>query len=199
DAELPADPYPPEVFDQKVQAVFDHIATAYGDDGTSVYDRDEQLDRAQARSGVALDTDDLAAVAEEVVERIRTDAEFAARVAAQLALTGGAPLRTLDELIATDEDFAVEFKSIARWDLRENQRSKAIEDAITKTIAGFLNCDGGTLLIGISPDREPVGLAHDYPHVRPQNGDGFVNWLTTHLIHALGHTPVSRKIGRAHV
>src|SRR5690606_2956887 len=38
DAELPADPYPPEVFDQKVQAVFDHIATAYGDDGTSVYD-----------------------------------------------------------------------------------------------------------------------------------------------------------------
>lgn len=196
DAELPADPYPPEVFDQKVQAVFDHIATAYGDDGTSVYDRDEQLDREQARSGVALDTDDLATVAEEVVERIRTDAEFAALVAAQLALPGGAPLRTIEELIDNDEDFAVEFKSTARWDLRENQRSKAIEDAITKTIAGFLNCDGGTLLIGISPDREPVGLAHDYPHVRPQNGDGFVNWLTTHLINALGHTPVTRTRAR---
>ena len=25
DAELPADPYPPEVFDAKVQAVFDHV------------------------------------------------------------------------------------------------------------------------------------------------------------------------------
>ena len=72
----------------------------------------------------------------------------------------------------------------------------AIEDAITKTIAGFLNCDGGTLLIGIGPDREPLGLAHDYPHVRPQNGDGFVNWLTTHLINALGHTPVTRTRAR---
>lgn len=38
DADLPADPYPPEVFDAKVQAVFDHIASAYGDDGHSVYD-----------------------------------------------------------------------------------------------------------------------------------------------------------------
>jgi type I restriction enzyme R subunit len=28
--------------------------------------------------------------------------------------------------------------------------------------------------------------------VKPPNGDGFVNWLTTHLINALGHTPVTR-------
>jgi len=27
--------------------------------------------------------------------------------------------------------------------------------------------------------------------VKPANGDGFVNWLTTHLINALGHTPVT--------
>ena len=38
DADLPADPYPPQLFDAKVQAVFDHVATAYGDDGHSVYD-----------------------------------------------------------------------------------------------------------------------------------------------------------------
>src|SRR6185437_2559532 len=37
DEGLPEDPYPPEVFDAKVQAVFDHVLTAYGDDGTSVY------------------------------------------------------------------------------------------------------------------------------------------------------------------
>ena len=37
DADLPADPYPPELFDAKVQAVFDHIVSAYGDDGSSVY------------------------------------------------------------------------------------------------------------------------------------------------------------------
>ena len=33
DADLPADPYPSVVFDTKVQAVFDHIVTAYGDNG----------------------------------------------------------------------------------------------------------------------------------------------------------------------
>ena len=71
-----------------------------------------------------------------------------------------------------------------------------MEDAVVKTVAGLLNADGGTLLIGIGPDRAPVGLDHDYPHVKPQNGDGFVNWLTTHLIHALGHTPVTRTRAR---
>ncbi|HMS14231.1 MAG TPA: hypothetical protein PKD80_14115 [Microthrixaceae bacterium] len=28
--------------------------------------------------------------------------------------------------------------------------------------------------------------------MKPQNGDGFVNWLTTHLINAVGHAPVTR-------
>jgi type I restriction enzyme, R subunit len=40
------------------------------------------------------------------------------------------------------------------------------------------------------------GLAHDYPHVKPPNGDGFVNWLTTHLANALGAAAVMRTRGR---
>lgn len=71
-----------------------------------------------------------------------------------------------------------------------------MEDAIVKTIAGFLNTDGGTLLIGIGPDCQTVGLDHDYDRVQPKNGDGFVNWLTTHLINALGPVPVTRTRAR---
>jgi type I restriction enzyme R subunit len=37
DADLPADPYPPELFDTKVAAVFNHLVAAYSDDGASVY------------------------------------------------------------------------------------------------------------------------------------------------------------------
>jgi type I restriction enzyme R subunit len=192
----PRDPYPPEVFDAKVQAVFDHVTTAYGDDGSSVYEG-AQVEAATTGAGVAtLTALDLGSVADEVVERIRSDAEFASRVAEQLGLAGGAALRTIEEIIANDEDFAVEFKSTARWDLRENKPSKAMEDAVVKTVAGFLNTDGGTLLIGIGPDGQVVGLAHDYQRVKPANGDGFVNWLTTHLINALGHTPVTRTRAR---
>ena len=86
-----------------------------------------------------------------------TDAEFASLVAEQLGLPGGAALRTVDELIDNDEDYAVEFKSTARWDLREGKPNKAMEDAIVKTVAGFLNTDGGTLLIGIGTPARPSG------------------------------------------
>ncbi len=198
DADLPADPYPPEVFDAKVQAVFDHIATAYGDDGHSVYDGTGVEPVTSAGGVTVLPSGNVTAssLTEEMVEQLRTDAEFVALVAERLGLVGNPELRTIEELIDNDEDYAVEFKSTARWDLREGQPSKLMEDAIVKTVAGFLNTDGGTLLIGIGPDRSVLGLARDYDRVKPKNGDGFVNWLTTHLINALGHTPVTRTRAR---
>lgn len=194
DADLPGGPYPPEVFDAKVQAVFDHVATAYGDDGTSVYAGDE-VRVATTGAGIAsLVPPDLATMADEVVERIRTDAQLATRVAEQLGLSGGAALRTVAELIDHGEDFEVEFKSTARWDLREDKPNKVMEDAVVKAVAGFLNA--GTLLIGIGDDGQVVGLSHDYARVKPANGDGFVSWLTTRLITALGHPPVTRVRAR---
>jgi type I restriction enzyme R subunit len=90
----------------------------------------------------------------------------------------------------------VEFKSTARWDVREERRNPAIEDAIVKTVAAFLNTEGGTLLIGVGPDGSIVGLEPDYPHVKPPNGDGFVNWPTTYLANALGAAAVMRTRGR---
>jgi len=111
-------------------------------------------------------------------------------------LPGGAALRTVDEILAKSEDLTVEFKSTARWDLREGKPNKAMEDAVVKTIAGFLNTDGGTLLIGVDDSGAVLGLDHDYDRVQPKNGDGFVNWLTRHLINALGHPPVTRVRAR---
>jgi type I restriction enzyme R subunit len=70
------------------------------------------------------------------------------------------------------------------------------KDAIVKTVAAFLNCDGGTLLIGVGPDGSLVGLELDYEHVKPPNGDGLVNWLTTHLKNALGAAAVMRTRAR---
>jgi type I restriction enzyme, R subunit len=78
-ADLPADPYPPDIFDTKVKAVFDHIITAYGDDGSSVYQGD-RVEAATEGAGVAtLTAPDIASIADSVVERIRTDSEFASR------------------------------------------------------------------------------------------------------------------------
>lgn len=63
---------------------------------------------------------------------------------------------------------------------------------MVKTVAGFLNTEGGTLVIGVDDASQPIGLSHDLPLVKPQNPDGVVNWLTTHLAHALTHTAVLR-------
>jgi len=71
-----------------------------------------------------------------------------------------------------------------------------MEDAVVKTVAGFLNCDGGTLFVGVDDACRPVGLAYDVAAVRPSNVDGFVNWLTTRLIGALSHAAVMRTRAR---
>jgi len=192
DEGLPEDPYPRAVYERKVQAIVDHVLTAYGDDGASAYD--EEI--AAEGPGGAVGTIDIDSATADLAERLKRDREFAALVAAQLSEGTPTAAKTVPELIADDENDAIEFKSTARWNLRDGARDKKMEDAVVKTVAGFLNDRGGTLLIGIGPDKSVVGLAHDYPHVRPPDGDGFVNWLTTHLISALGATEVKHTRAR---
>jgi type I restriction enzyme, R subunit len=190
--ELPEDPYPRPVYDAKVQAVFDHVSAAYGNDGTSAYDTEPAADDlAGLPRQVSVES-----VTAAVVERIRRDADFAALVALQLRDEGATFAMTIDQLIANDEDAAVEFKSTGRWDTKLGERNPAMEDVVVKTVAAFLNTDGGTLLVGVGPDGTLVGLDLDYAHVKPSNGDGFVNWLTTHLVNALGAAPVMRTRAR---
>lgn len=92
----------------------------------------------------------------------------------------------LAPLLFAGEGARVEFKSTLRWDLREKRASPIVEAAIVKTVAGFLNAEGGTLLIGVADDGSPVGIEHDYAVVHKQNRDGFELHLTTLLLNSLG-------------
>ncbi len=65
-------------------------------------------------------------------------------------------------LLVQGEGPILEFKSSFRWDLRQNQANKGLEAVILKTIAGFMNGNGGTLLIGVADDGAIVGLKPDY-------------------------------------
>jgi predicted HTH transcriptional regulator len=78
----------------------------------------------------------------------------------------------------------VEFKSSARWDLRENKKNPVLEQVILKTVAAFLNTDGGTLLLGVSDEGAVLGLEHDYQTLQKKNADGYELFLTELL---LGH------------
>jgi ATP-dependent Lon protease len=98
---------------------------------------------------------------------------------------------TVEELIAGGESRTVEFKSSARWSYGKGDRDEVIERTIVKTIAGFMNAHGGTLLIGIDDDGNAIGLDKDYKLVKGHGRDGFENWLTDLLEKSLGKPAVA--------
>ncbi len=67
----------------------------------------------------------------------------------------------IEQLVNQGEHATIEFKSALRTNLHTRQSDARIETAIVKTIAGFLNANGGTLVIGVADDGTPVGLEHD--------------------------------------
>ena len=67
----------------------------------------------------------------------------------------------LTALIAGGENETVEFKSTLRWNIHTKKPGKEIENASLKTIAGFLNSDGGVLLVGVNDDGQPLGMKTD--------------------------------------
>ena len=68
---------------------------------------------------------------------------------------------SLDELLQAGESKTLEFKSTLRDNRHTNKPDSAIELACLKTIAAFLNTEGGTLVIGIADDLKPVGIGAD--------------------------------------
>ncbi len=64
-------------------------------------------------------------------------------------------------LIEQGENDYVEFKSTLRLNLFTKKFDKEIEHAALKTVAGFLNSAGGTLLIGVDDDKNVLGLDND--------------------------------------
>ena len=56
----------------------------------------------------------------------------------------------------------MEFKSSLRWNLDQNRKDdRDVTHAVLKTIAAFLNTEGGDLLIGVADDRTVLGIEHD--------------------------------------
>lgn len=94
--------------------------------------------------------------------------------------------RDLDALIESGESDAMEFKSTLRWDLNEHRTNRALESVVMKTIAGFFNARGGTLLIGVTDDGQIVGLQPDYNTLKKPDRDGFEQALITAVASRLG-------------
>ena len=113
-------------------------------------------------------------------------------------------LRVID-LLSSNESQSLEFKG-SMWTMykgknyqaveEQTKKSSELQDSIVKTIAGFLNTDGGTLLIGVadkprSSGEEPatvVGIESDFRWLKRgrQDIEGYSHALSQILNDAFG-------------
>ncbi len=112
---------------------------------------------------------------------------------ASMADDSAARAASIADLIASGESARVEFKQTARVNLATKQPDKVIELMVVKSIAGFMNAQGGTLVIGVADDGSVYGIDKDLKTLgSKQTWDGFELWLTGLLDNALGPTATSR-------
>jgi len=91
--------------------------------------------------------------------------------------------RSAEALIRGGESKTVEFKSTLRWNLVENRKDdEVVTHAVLKTIAAFLNTEGGDLLIGVADDKTIVGIEAD----RLESDDKFMRHLAQVVRNGLG-------------
>ncbi len=67
----------------------------------------------------------------------------------------------LSAVVTGGETDFVEFKSTLRVNLHTGQVDRRIQDSWLKTVAGFLNASGGTLVVGVADDGEALGVDAD--------------------------------------
>ncbi len=94
--------------------------------------------------------------------------------------------KTLDDYLAHGENATVEYKATLRWDIMKNNVNKALQKVIAKSIAGFLNAEGGVLLVGVLDDGSIHGLSDDMKTLRRSDKDGFKQALVQTIKKYLG-------------
>ena len=90
------------------------------------------------------------------------------------------------DLIAEGEGPSLEFKETARLNVRTGVVDKAIEAVVVKTVAGFLNSQGGVLIVGVNDAGVPAGIDRDIETVSKKNLDGYELFLRTLLNSGIG-------------
>jgi hypothetical protein len=93
---------------------------------------------------------------------------------------------TLNDYLKVGESSSVEYKASIRWDMDQNKINKELEKVIIKTIDGFLNFEGGTLLIGIDDNGGIIGVDKDILTLKKKNIDGFQQLLINLISEYLG-------------
>jgi hypothetical protein len=107
----------------------------------------------------------------------------------------------IKSLTRAGESKSVEFKQTFSLDVERQVKEPRIEDSAIKTIAAFLNSDGGTLLVGVHDSGEITGneveiekffkstdkfLLHVKNRIKTRIGEQFYPFINQHLVSVEG-------------
>jgi CheY-like chemotaxis protein len=95
-------------------------------------------------------------------------------------------LRPIAELIKLSESPRLEFKSTFQWNVKQNRKNEDLRLSVLKTIAAFLNCEGGTLVIGVEDNSKLYGLEQDLALLSKQNLDQFEQTIVNLVCDRIG-------------
>jgi hypothetical protein len=157
-------------------------------------DQDPGLDasaRVNARENVRLTFDPK--VEDKIQEIVETNFELYKRITDDPAF--GQAIKNLlfddyirrhrraEDLLKLQESKTLEFKSSLRWNVKEDRKDdEHVTYAVLRTVAAFLNTEGGDLLIGVADDRRVLGIEHD----GLENDDKFMRHLIQVVRNGLG-------------
>ncbi|MCD2449822.1 ATP-binding protein [Methylicorpusculum oleiharenae] len=89
-------------------------------------------------------------------------------------------------LISQGEGPLLEFKSSFRWDMEQERVNRALEGVVLKTLAGFMNANGGTLLIGVADDGSLLNLNKDYQTLKKPGRDAYEQLIMSAIASQMG-------------
>lgn len=107
----------------------------------------------------------------------------------------------LKRLIEKHETYKFEMKSSFRYDIKLSEKlaksiiGEYLRRKIVEEVASFMNCDGGIVCIGVSDNKEILGLEKDYStfppskdpqdELRNQIKQALIDYLDDNIIHSL--------------
>jgi serine/threonine protein kinase len=93
----------------------------------------------------------------------------------------------LSDMIGAGEGSRVEFKASLRYDMCKHGKNTDLQKVVAKSAAGFMNAEGGTVLIGVDDSGKVLGIEHDFQTLKTKpNRDGWELAFTQALINHLG-------------
>jgi hypothetical protein len=150
--------------------------------------KDENSELSQALRTHLIDIDHSGVIQDDYTAflKYRSEALFAEITKRIEPSTATLIIDPVHEMIVAGESQLIEFKSTMRYDMRTGEVNKKLEHVIAKTVAAFMNSEGGNLFIGVDDSQNAIGLEKDFATLSKLNQDGFQLHLSNLLDKYLG-------------